>query len=241
MGRGVWRSWILALGLAGLAACAKPEHQLTYRLTVTVSDNGRPVTGSVVRSEDWVPQSIGGSNVPLAHDTHGDAIVLPIRGRLLVVTLADWDKPSCTGPGDPQGCRRRGDWSPQAAQPATAGDPGAWGWRSKPGADGQARLDAGQLPVLVTFRGPPSLAGVEVVDAAHLDAAFGPGVTLQSATAEPTSDAVTRGVAAQLPFLNTPAGTQDCILADPPPNPPAGAQIKNPQLGDCVWDSLFTE
>jgi hypothetical protein len=235
------RPWALAVALFALAGCAKPEHALTYRLTVTVSDNGRPVTGSVVRSEGWVPQSIGGSNVPLAHDTHGDAIVLPIRGRLLVVTLADWDKPSCTGPADPRSCRRRGDWSPQADQPATAGDPGAWGWRSRPRAGGGVQLAADQLPVLVTFRGAPSLAGAEVVDATHLDAAFGPGVTFQSAVAEPTNDSVTRGVAAQLPFLNTPAGMQDCILADPPPSIPPGAQLKNPQLGDCVWNSLFTE
>src|SRR5580704_10892924 len=138
------------LALAGLGACARPQHALTYRLTVTISDNGRPVSGSVVRSEDWAPGEIGGDNVPLQHTVHGDALVLPIRGRLLVVTLAGWDKPSCTGSSDPQGCTRRGDWSPQAAPPdATVGQTGAWPWKATAGPDGAASLTAAQLPVLV--------------------------------------------------------------------------------------------
>jgi hypothetical protein len=108
-----------------LFGCAKPQHALTYRLTVTVSDNGRPVSGSVVRSEDWTPNQVGGDNVPLQHNARGDAIVLPIRDRLLVVTMAGWDKPSCTCPSDPQGCTQRGDWTPQAAPPdATRARPG---------------------------------------------------------------------------------------------------------------------
>ncbi len=230
------------LALVALCACARPEHALTYRLTVTVSDNGRPVSGSGVRREDWVPNQVGGSNVPLMHEVKGDAIVLPIRGRLLVVTLAGWDKPTCTGPRDPQGCRKADDWSPQAARPATVGEPGVWPWKSPPGADGKASLGADQLPVLATFEGAPSLAAVKVVDAAHLEDAFGPGVRVQSAAAERTGDGVTRGVATALPFLRDPGPQmQDCILAYPPPQLPPGAQIANPDLGDCVWNDLFTE
>jgi hypothetical protein len=243
--RGWWAGgvWLAALALATLGGCAKAEHALTYRLTVTVSDNGRPVSGSVVRREDWVPNQVGGANVPLNHNAHGDAIVLPVRGRLLVVTLAGWDKLRCTGPRDPQGCRKEDDWSPQAAAPATVGEPGIWPWKSPPDASGRASLAADQLPVLVTFEGAPSLAGVQVVDAAHLDEAFGPGVALQSAVVERTNDGVTRGVADALPFLRSGgSGMQECILElPPPPNLPPGAQVKNPDLGDCVWNSLFTE
>jgi len=237
------RVWLAALALATLGGCAKAEHALTYKLTVTLSDNGRPVSGSVVRSEDWVPNQVGGANVPLNHNAHGDAIVLPVRGRLLVVTLAGWDKLRCTGPRDPQGCRKEDDWSPQAAAPATVGEPGVWGWKAPPGADGKANLGAGQLPVLVTFAGAPSLASVKVVDAAHLDEAFGPGVALQSAVVERTNDGVTRGVADALPFLRSGgSGMQECILElPPPPNLPPNAQVKNPDLGDCVWSSLFTQ
>ncbi len=226
-----------------LLGCARPQHALTYRLTVTVSDSGRPVSGSAVRSEDWSPAEIGGDNVPLQHTVHGDAIVLPIRGRLLVVTMAGWDKPSCTGPVDPQGCTRRGDWTPQAAPAdATTGQSGAWPWIAAPGPGGAASLTTRQLPVLVTFDGAPSTGSVRVVDAAHLDAAFGPGVRVVSASAAPSTEVVTRGIAVALPFLHTPdPQMQDCILADPAPNPPPDARLKNPSLGDCVWNSLFTE
>jgi hypothetical protein len=234
---------LAVFALAALSACAKPQHALTYRLSLTVSDNGRPVSGSVVRSEDWTANQIGGDNVPLQENTRGDAIVLPVRGRLLVVTLAGWDKPNCTGPRDPQGCTRRGDWSPQAPPGSpTVADQGAWPWKAAPGPDGRASFSASQLPVLLTFDGPPSLATVRVVDAAHLDAAFGPGVLVRSVVVQQTADSVTRGVAAALPFLATPdPQMQECILADPPPNLPPGAKLKNPDLGDCVWNSLFTQ
>jgi hypothetical protein len=236
-------AWLAALGALALGACAQPQHALTYRLTVTVSDNGRPISGSVVRSEAWVANQVGGSNVPLNHQARGDAIVLPVRGRLLVVTLAGWDKPACTGPRDPQGCKRDDDWSPQAAGPATVGEPGVWAWKSPPDANGRASLAESQLPVLVTFTGAPSLAGVKVVDAAHLDDAFGPGVRLAAASVERTGDGVTRGVVAALPFIGNPGPQmQECVLElPPPPNLPPGAQVKNPDLGDCVWNSLFTQ
>jgi hypothetical protein len=227
--------------LLALAGCARPEHALTYRLTVTVSDNGRPVSGSVVRSEDWTANQVGGANVPLQHNARGDAIVLPVRGRLLVVTTAGWDKPACTGPRDPRGCRKADDWSPQAAAPATVGEPGVWAWKAQPGADGRASLAASQLPVLVTFAGAPSLASVRVVDAGQLEQTFGPGVRLQSAIVERTNDGVTRGVATALPFLRDPGPQmQECILAAPPAQLPHGAQVANPDLHDCVWPSLFT-
>jgi hypothetical protein len=230
--------------LAGLAlvACAPPQHPLTYRLTVTVSDNGRPISGSVVRSEGWVASQVGGDNVALNHETRGEAIVLPIRGRLLVVTLGGWDKPRCTGPRDPQGCLKRGDWTPQATKAEIVGAHETWSWKAAPGADGRANLAVDQLPILVTFDGPPSLANVKVVDAAHLDAVFGVGVRLESAVVQPTNEGVSRGVAAALPFVaHPPSGLQSCILADPPAHLSPGEQVKNPDLGDCVTASLFTE
>jgi len=234
---------LVALAAFGLAACAERQHALTYRLTVTVSDNGRQISGSTVRGEDWVPSQIGGDNVPLMHETRGDAIVLPVRGRLLVVTLAGWDKPQCTGPRDAQGCTRRGDWSPQAPKTETVGAREAWSWRAPAGPDGRASLAVGQLPVLVTFDGAPSLASVRVVDAAHLDAVFGPGVSVQAATVEATTGPVTRAAASALPFLaQSPSGMQSCWLADEPPKQLSpGEEVKNPDLGDCVWNSLFTE
>jgi len=230
----------MALALAG---CARAEHPLTYRLIVTVSDNGRPVTGSVVRSEDWTPNQAGGADVPLKHNERGDAIVLPVHGRLLVVTLAGWNRPDCTGPRDPPGCHMQDDWSPQAAAPATVGEPGLWTWKSPPGADGRATLAAAELPVLVTFDGVPSLASARVVDAAHLDEALGPGVRLQSASVERSSEDVTRGVATALPFLRDRGPPmRECVPArPPPPNLPPGAQVENQDLGDCVWTTLFTE
>ena len=207
------------LALAALAACARPQHALTYRLSVTVGDNGHPVSGSVVRSEDWAPGEIGGDNVPLQHTVHGDAIVLPIRGRLLVVTMAGWDKPSCTGSSDPQGCTRRGDWTPQAAPPdATVGQTGAWPWIAVPGPGGAASLAAGQLPVLVTFDGAPSTSSVKVVDAAHLDAAFGPGVRVLSASAArpPTASPS----ASPRPYPSFTPRIRRCRTASSPTRPP---------------------
>jgi hypothetical protein len=226
-----------------LFGCSKPQHALTYRLTVTVSDNGRPVSGSVVRSEDWVPSQIGGDNVPLNHETRGDAIVLPLRERLLVVTLGGWDKPDCTGPRDPRGCHKSDDWTPQAAKNEIVGAREVWSWKVPPGPDGRASLGPGQLPILITFAGPLSLASVRVVDATHLDEAFGAGVRFESASVEATTAGVTRGVTAVLPVAAAqPAGLQSCILAaSPPAHLGPGEQAKNPDLGDCVTTSLFTK
>jgi hypothetical protein len=71
--------------------------------------------------------------------------------------------------------RPSGRRSPQAPPDSpTVADQSAWAWKAPPGPDGRASFAASQLPVLVSFDGAPSLATVKVVDAAHLDAAFGP-------------------------------------------------------------------
>ena len=57
--------------------------------------------------------------------------------------------------------------------------------------------------MLVRFRDINDPKTVERVDPGKIDASFGPGVSLKSATFQVTDDPVTKGIAKRLPWLGT--------------------------------------
>jgi len=105
-----------------------------------------------------------------------------------------------------------------------------------------------QLPALVTFDGPPSLASVQPLDVRHLDQVFGPSVKFQSASVQITNDPVTRDVGNVLPFAMNRPGKFVCVFAGDGSNRGSttiqlgsGTETEhvNQALGTCPTEDMF--
>ena len=79
--------------------------------------------------------------------------------------------------------------------------------RVKPKAD----ISFEDVPVLVRFSDPNDPASISLVDPSSLADAFGPGVRLNSATVEITSDPITHSIGARLPWLKQ-GKTSECEI-----------------------------
>ncbi len=110
--------------------------------------------------------------------------------------------------------------------------------------DRQLEVAHDALPVLLTFQDEPGLQSIRAVDADHLEAAFGQGVSLRRVTVTTTSDPVTRNIDVALPFVRTLTRDVFCAhIASKSGEPPAAdgsRQILNPDLGICASRVLFT-
>lgn len=169
-----------------------PVGQWRYRLTLVVETPEGMVTGSAVR-EVWaysmpkiLPQQHAG-----ADEVSGEAVVVDLgkRGVLFALLRSEGDVDYGTRivyrmfPYPPGGALTRG------------------GIRYYDTLDGKAEVPFDKLPMLVRFREMNDPKTVEKVDPNDLEAIFGEGVRLVSATIEMTSDPVTRGVEERLTWL----------------------------------------
>jgi len=226
--------WVCALVIGAPAACivrhSIPDEQVTYRMVATVEDNGRLVRGQSVRRYTSTPGGI--FELSRSRDV-GDSVIVPVRGRLLVVTHARWfagGDSTCMG-------RRSSDGGSCGAILA---------WRpieifERGGQDGPVELEPNEYPVLVTFNGAPTLRSVVAVDPDRLEEPFGPGVTLRSITITRTSGPISQKQAKQLPFVNTLTGSLSCRVEELPNDGPwtAESQTKNPSLLTCISEGFF--
>jgi hypothetical protein len=254
---------LAALTSLALAGCDK-HVKLRYRLDVSVNDNGQTLTASSVREYNITKYRYPMLGVIGESKTHGDAMAIPLHDRLLVVTMGrwalDWNDyrtkgrlpKGCTGPSAPTElykCRHGGDWLPLRALASAMGLPDPpenfQSVRQIAEASGTGRIELAEdeLPILVTFQGPPKLENVRVVDAHDLAAEFGSGVVLNKVTMTLTSDPITRGVDKRLPFLKGGPRGGTCAVqsqfgADQ--ISPAKQNI-NEKLGNCAWPMLFAE
>jgi hypothetical protein len=73
------------------------------------------------------------------------------------------------------------------------------------------RLPSNGLPTLVTFSDPNNSASLRVIRPEQLEQTFGPNVHWRGVVIEMTTDPVTRGLEARLPFLVL----QKNVLRDP--------------------------
>jgi hypothetical protein len=253
-------AWVIALLLL-LGACDESA-SVNYRMTVSINDNGRVVTRSAVRKEVWNQQHGNIDGNLLLVRAAGDAIVVPLHGRLLVVSMVDWShasrgperaSPGCTGPGradDGARCEQGETWSSMQAfrrafRYVDTFDGPVLVRAVRDEADGrEVEVRRNALPILLTFDGSPGLESLRAIDVDHLDDTFGPGVTLQRVTVAKTHDPVTRDLGASLPFVATLAGgLRSCwaaTSANDPPRPDGSSQVINPQLGTCASKELFT-
>jgi len=250
-----------AMLLLVLGACSESAG-LNYRMTVSVNDNGRVVTRSAVRHEVWEQQHGNIDGNLLLVSTAGDAIVIPVRGRLLVVSMVDWShasmtpvrrEPGCTGPGTTIGgavCEQGETWSPMQTFRAALHYVDTFGGTmlvrtvGENAGEREVEVDRDALPILLTFDGAPGLDTVRAIDADHLDAVFGPGVSLRRVTVKVTHDPVTRDIRTALPFVATLAGgLRTCWAAGhaaSPPTPDGASEVVNAQLHTCAGKDLFT-
>lgn len=121
---------------------------------------------------------------------------LGARG-LLIATMYGWWRNPPSAPPTVGGEA----WTPVDAWESAFG-PEHQDWESRRSQAAQVPRD--DLPVMVTFADPRRPGSVRAVDPADLAATFGPGVSLQSVTAEVTTQAVTHGsIDRTLPWLKT--------------------------------------
>lgn len=222
---------VLGLPVACTAVFSIPDARVTYRMVATVEDNGKLIQGQSVRRYTSWPSRLGGFHVGGASDV-GDSVIVPIRGRLLVVTHAKWfagGSDTCMG-------GRRSDGERCGVVEA---------WRpieifERHGRDGPVELEPSEYPVLVTFDGAPTLRSVVAVDPDRLEGTFGPGVTLRSITITRTFGFLSHKQAEQLPFVKTLTGNLLCSAEERPDDPwTAERQISNPSLGTCISKGFF--
>jgi hypothetical protein len=245
------RQIFVLLAIVSLAACEE-RHAYRYRLTVAVNDNGRIVSASTVRERTLIQQHFNIDGDLTFSEERGDALVLPIRGRWLVVTLDGWTPKA----GEPPkfGCTGT-PYSPNSFEPSNAD----WTRRYHPaGVDcvldrfwrppgdlvnlpsAPAPVPDDRLPAFVTFGGAPGLTDIQVVDVRNLDKVFGAGVALQSVTIEATGDAVSRDFEGLFPVPIPPPGSR-CPWGHGPGATFSDGRLVGvyPSLEDCTPADTF--
>jgi hypothetical protein len=79
-------------------------------------------------------------------------------------------------------------------------------WASLPSLRGKWELPDKDLPTLVTFSDPNNSATLRVIRPDQLEQVFGPNIRWRGVLIEMTTDPVTRGLEARLPFLRRAYG-----------------------------------
>jgi hypothetical protein len=217
------------LGWAIKASVFVHDRAVRSRLTLAVETPDGVRTGSSVTEHTTTfgpfQLKMGSSNWSIGSFLSGEGVVVDLGNRgLLVATLV---KPSwLSSRGWGAGGGYAGVWpfsqSEYSGNPA-AGSSDAEKYmvyldelkRVKPKAD----ISLKDVPVLVRFSDPSNPASMSLVDPFNLADAFGPGVRLQSATVEISSDPITRSIDARLPWLKLSRQPKfdDYIFPLPPP------------------------
>lgn len=204
----------ILLSVLALAGCDSEKLGKTlpgyrYRLTAQVQTPEGLKTGSSVIEVQWTtPGKIFGSQGSASYRLKGEAVAVDLpKGQTLFILLSTpWSY----------------DWAAQALGntgilktmvSAEGADPGV---HPLPRTImlGPDKLD--NYPYFVRFRDPRDPASIERVDPDALAKTFGPGTTLKALTVQLTSDPVTHGIYARLPWLKTQQGS---LVKYPPRTP----------------------
>lgn len=181
---------VCIVGLYGCYASIVTTGTWRYRLTLTVNDNGTLHTGSsvievnVMQGLEFLPESVP------AIGLRGEAVTVDLgkKGQLFALLSKENDVdyakmfvfvmfPSELGGTTPEGIRYYSNLK------------------------GKREIPFKDLPILVRFRDINDPKTVEKVDPKNLEASFGKGITLESATIEMTHDAVTTGINKKVKWL----------------------------------------
>jgi hypothetical protein len=197
---------LFALVIAGLWLAAAPSHPRTvrYRLTLNVeTPEGLKSGSSVVEVTEYYAdgaiREFDSSSAGVRF--HGQATMVDLGARGLLFCVLQFDlarNPKAIGrPIDLPATYfhqliPKYEWSPELYDKLNS-------LRPPPKRD----IAPNDLPLLVRFRDPTDSRTVERVEPDRLDAAFGQGVRLASATVEITRDDVTMGVEKKLMWLRS--------------------------------------
>ena len=184
--------------IVGLYWITSDGATIRYRMTLTATVDGQPMTGSGVievrylHEPRWLPVDTQQEIVQV----DGEAIVLDLKDRgklfaLLQPVLINekglyirWLIPSV--------------WRHHGLSTAKDSDQ-YYSWLR--GLNGKVVLEPSELPVLAHFRDLGDPSTLVVVSPDDMAASFGPGVKLTDVTVEITNDKVTRGIINTLPWL----------------------------------------
>jgi hypothetical protein len=188
------------LGVAvAVASCGSAPRMARYNFTVEVEDNGRIARGSAIQEEHCV---FSDGLIRM-----GNALNCGVKGEAVVVDLGEKGRLFVLLTGDPN--RRRTSDSPWGLleyMHRNLFDPvglTAAAFDRIAASRETVTLDAIHTPMMVRFRDINDPTTVELVDPAHLEASFGPGVKFAKATTAIASNALTTGIEKTLPWLNS--------------------------------------
>lgn len=187
--------WIsgIAAAVAALVWLSSPTHTLRYRLTLEFDDGVVHSGSSVIEvslqeKPSWFPGSSG-----ITPSIRGEAVVVDLGSKGLLFALLTPDDRTGSPPL----------YELPLKLVAGRGTSFAEALRKMKSSKSPVPIPRETLPMLVRFRDINDPKTVERVDPGKIDASFGPGVSLKSATFQVTDDPVTKGIAKRLPWLGT--------------------------------------
>ncbi len=177
-----------------LRACGLTSRVQNYRVTAIVEVDGKEVRASGVqqlRERKAMPFAGGldGDSV----EVFGEAVPVNLgsRGRFYIIMV--------DGTRDPvtHEVLLRGAPQMLAELHLTGGGAHPRRWF------GAWSIPKEHMPAMVDFANPADPMSVRLVDPAHLEETFGPGVNLKDLVVEPTIHPITRGIDGLLPWVNS--------------------------------------
>jgi hypothetical protein len=190
---GMNRLGIIALTIVGLIALYKlsyPTYSCRYRMTVSVEVGGQVRSGSSVIELSVIKQMPFLPTVnPIRFEAEGQAVFIDLGNQRSLIALLqsgqyaeDYDFPLRVVPSH---FRLNTDRQ----------------WASLPTLRGKWELAEKDLPTLATLSDPNNSATLRVVRPDQLEQTFGQDIRWRGVAIEMTTDPVTRGLEARLPFL----------------------------------------
>jgi hypothetical protein len=187
---------LTAVGVFALYNLSYPTYSCRYRMTVNVEVDGQMRPGSSViefsatKQMRFLPDVI-----PIRFDAEGEAVFVDLGGQRSLVALLQAGEYGQDGDFPVRLVPKHFRWQNTENQ-----------FASLPKLRGKWELPSNELPTLVTFADAHNSATLRVVRPDQLEQVFGPGVRLGGVVIEMTTDAVTRGLEARLPFLVSQRG-----------------------------------
>lgn len=192
---------VLLLAAAGYRQAALPSYTHRYRLTLEAEADGEVRRGSGVVEVTWQRQPEMGMLPPWSDHVRGDAVVVELGGRGVLLAALSGGPASMPAVQAPylalNAFADAVHWPPTKTRPPAEDELAALRRRV-----GQRRALAPEaLPRLYWLPDPADPATTRPVRAARMPSEIAPGVRLLDATIEITTDRVTTGIGDRLPWL----------------------------------------
>jgi hypothetical protein len=192
---------VLSVTAIALYACylwAFPSVTLHYRLTLVVNIDGQPVEGSsVIEVTRQDTKKVFGSMGGVGASIKGQAVVVDLGKNGKLFAILHGREPYVAEDQTFPSYVLFSAFAPLLDKNAD----GLSQLRVLKARHPKTAISSSLIPMLVRFRNIVDPMTVEVVDPDNLQASFGPGVILKTATIEITDDPVSTGIDKVLPWL----------------------------------------